>query len=46
MQVSFTVFPPSVASLADLSKNSNPEIQAKWATEVEAGWTENVLQQQ
>lgn len=37
-------FPPQVAPLADLAKNSNPEIQAKWATEIEAGWTENVLQ--
>jgi putative spermidine/putrescine transport system substrate-binding protein len=37
-------FPPQVAPLAELAENSNPEIQAKWATEIEAGWTENVLQ--
>jgi putative spermidine/putrescine transport system substrate-binding protein len=37
-------FPPSVASLSVLAKNSNPELQAKWATEIEAGWTANVLQ--
>lgn len=37
-------FPPSVAPLAVLAKNSNPELQAKWAIEIEAGWTKNVLQ--
>jgi putative spermidine/putrescine transport system substrate-binding protein len=37
-------FPPSVAPLAVLAKNSNPELQAKWATAIEAGWTQNVLQ--
>jgi putative spermidine/putrescine transport system substrate-binding protein len=37
-------FPPSVAPLSVLAKNSNPEVQAKWATEIEAGWTANVLQ--
>jgi putative spermidine/putrescine transport system substrate-binding protein len=37
-------FPPQVAPLAVLAENSNPEIQAKWATEIEAGWTANVLQ--
>jgi putative spermidine/putrescine transport system substrate-binding protein len=37
-------FPASVAPLAVLAKNSNPELQAKWAIEIEAGWTQNVLQ--
>ena len=37
-------FPEQVAPLSVLAENSNPEIQAKWATEIEAGWTENVLQ--
>jgi len=37
-------FPPQVAPLAQLAANSNPEISAKWATEIEAGWTKNVLQ--
>lgn len=37
-------FPPQVAPLSVLAKNSNPELQAKWATEIEAGWTANVLQ--
>lgn len=37
-------FPPQVAPLAVLSKDSNPELQAKWATSIEAGWTKNVLQ--
>ena len=37
-------FPPEVAPLDVLIKNSNPELQAKWATTIEADWTKNVLQ--
>jgi putative spermidine/putrescine transport system substrate-binding protein len=37
-------FPPEVAPLDQLIKNSNPELQAKWATTIEADWTKNVLQ--
>jgi putative spermidine/putrescine transport system substrate-binding protein len=37
-------FPPQVAPLAELAEDSNPEINARWAIEVEAGWTANVLQ--
>lgn len=36
--------PPEELSLADLIKNSNPELDAKWATSLEAGWKTNVLQ--
>jgi putative spermidine/putrescine transport system substrate-binding protein len=38
-------FAPQVAPFAVLTKNANPELQAKWATSIEAGWTKNVLQQ-
>lgn len=36
--------PPQVAPYSVLTKNSNPELQAKWVTAVEAGWKQNVLQ--
>jgi len=36
--------PAEELSLADLIKNSNPELDAKWATTLEAGWKTNVLQ--
>jgi len=36
--------PESVLPIAELMKNSNPELQSGYITATEAGWVENVLQ--
>jgi putative spermidine/putrescine transport system substrate-binding protein len=45
-QARFTNYPtpPEELPLADLIKNSNPELEAGWSNALEAGWKKNVLQ--
>jgi putative spermidine/putrescine transport system substrate-binding protein len=45
-QAKFAAYPlpPEQLPLAGLIKNSNPELDAQWATSIEAGWAKNVLQ--
>jgi putative spermidine/putrescine transport system substrate-binding protein len=47
LQAEFAAIPvaPSTLSDQEFAEASLPEVQASWVTEIEDGWTENVLQQ-